>query len=49
MHNKGHERAHIHPNGWLSGVFYLNQPDVLDDPERNPDRLMSGCDMACSW
>ncbi|MEE8306708.1 MAG: tetratricopeptide repeat protein, partial [Gammaproteobacteria bacterium] len=21
MHNKGHERAHIHPNGWLSGVF----------------------------
>ena len=37
MHNKGHERAHIHPNGWLSGVFYLNLPDVLEDPERKPE------------
>jgi tetratricopeptide (TPR) repeat protein len=37
MHNKGHERAHIHPNGWLSGVFYLSLPDVLNDPDRQPE------------
>ncbi|MBI1180200.1 MAG: tetratricopeptide repeat protein, partial [Alphaproteobacteria bacterium] len=32
MHNRGHERPHIHPNGWLSGVFYLQLPPVIDDP-----------------
>lgn len=37
MNNKGHERAHIHPNGWLSGVFYLSLPDVLNDPTRKPE------------
>jgi tetratricopeptide (TPR) repeat protein len=31
MFDKGHERAHIHPNGWLSGVFYVNLPDVIND------------------
>ncbi len=35
MLDKGHERAHIHPNGWLSGVFYLQLPDLIDDPDRN--------------
>lgn len=29
MMNGGHEIAHIHPNGWLSGVFYVNLPDVI--------------------
>lgn len=37
MFNKGHERAHIHPRGWLSGVFYLDLPDLLDDPARAPE------------
>ena len=32
MHDQGHERAHIHPNGWLSGVFYLDLPDVIQNP-----------------
>ena len=35
MLDRGHERAHIHPNGWLSGVFYLQLPDLIDDPKRN--------------
>ena len=35
MFDKGHERAHIHPNGWLSGVFYLQLPDVIHDSERD--------------
>jgi len=37
MHDKGHERAHIHPNGWLSGVFYVQLPSVIEDPSRNPE------------
>lgn len=35
MFDRGHERAHIHPNGWLSGVFYLSLPDLVADPTRN--------------
>lgn len=31
MHSGGHEVAHIHPNGWLSGVFYVNLPDVIGE------------------
>jgi tetratricopeptide (TPR) repeat protein len=37
MHNRGHERPHIHPNGWLSGVFYLQLPSVIGDPARRPE------------
>ena len=37
LFDQGHERAHIHPNGWLSGVFYLSLPAVIDDPARNPE------------
>ncbi|MDA0339364.1 MAG: putative 2OG-Fe(II) oxygenase [Proteobacteria bacterium] len=29
MMNGGHEIAHIHPNGWLSGVFYVNLPEII--------------------
>lgn len=29
MMSGGHEAAHIHPNGWLSGVFYVNLPEVI--------------------
>ncbi|MDH3640748.1 MAG: putative 2OG-Fe(II) oxygenase [Gammaproteobacteria bacterium] len=35
MFDRGHERAHIHPNGWLSGVFYLSLPDLISDPSKN--------------
>lgn len=37
MHNRGHERPHIHPNGWLSGVFYLQLPAVINDAARRPE------------
>jgi hypothetical protein len=37
MFDKGHERAHIHPNGWLSGVFYLNLPELIHDPYKRPE------------
>ena len=35
LFDKGHERPHIHPKGWLSGVFYLSLPALIDDPARN--------------
>jgi uncharacterized protein (TIGR02466 family) len=36
LRNKGHERSHIHPNGWLSGVFYVQLPEIISDPESEP-------------
>ncbi|MDA0979420.1 MAG: putative 2OG-Fe(II) oxygenase [Proteobacteria bacterium] len=29
MNDRGHERPHIHPRGWLSGVFYLTLPEIV--------------------
>lgn len=37
MNDRGHERAHIHPKGWLSGVFYVQLPDVINDPAKHPE------------
>ncbi|MEQ9450136.1 MAG: putative 2OG-Fe(II) oxygenase [Pseudomonadales bacterium] len=37
MHDGGHERTHIHPNGWLSGVLYLRLPELIEAPERRPE------------
>jgi tetratricopeptide (TPR) repeat protein len=34
MQDGGHERSHIHPRGWLSGVFYVELPDLIGDPAR---------------
>jgi tetratricopeptide (TPR) repeat protein len=34
MLDGGHERSHIHPRGWLSGVFYVDLPDLIEDPAR---------------
>lgn len=36
LKNKGHERSHIHPNGWLSGVFYVQLPEIIDDAQFEP-------------
>ncbi|HEX7034161.1 MAG TPA: putative 2OG-Fe(II) oxygenase [Pseudomonadales bacterium] len=33
MQDGGHERPHIHPNGWISGVLYLALPALIDDPD----------------
>jgi len=36
LREKGHQAPHFHPNGWLSGVYYIEVPDDIreDDPER---------------
>ncbi|MDO5610876.1 MAG: tetratricopeptide repeat protein [Pseudomonadota bacterium] len=30
LHHDGHQSPHIHPAGWMSGVFYLDQGDAED-------------------
>ena len=29
LQSQGHQRAHIHPSGWLSGVFYVKVPSSI--------------------
>ena len=31
LKSQGHQRAHIHPDGWLSGVYYVKVPDSVSD------------------
>lgn len=40
MHSGGHEVAHIHPNGWLSGVFYVNLPEVIGAKDRGVEGFL---------
>ena len=30
----GHQDAHVHPAGWLSGVYYAKIPDVIGDKDQ---------------
>lgn len=31
LERQGHQSAHIHPTGWLSGVYYVQVPEVVSD------------------
>jgi hypothetical protein len=31
--NGGHQTEHIHPSGWISGVFYVQVPEYSDQSE----------------
>lgn len=33
MYSGGHQMGHIHPSGWLSGVTYLQLPEVLTESD----------------
>lgn len=37
MRSQGHQLAHTHPDGWVSGVYYLRVPGAIgeDDPEQS--------------
>lgn len=35
MNSQGYQLSHIHPSGWLSGVYYPRLPDVIDDDDPN--------------
>lgn len=34
LHQGGHQMPHIHPSGWLSGVYYVACPFQASDPDR---------------
>ena len=35
--SQGHQAAHIHPSGWLSGVYYVALPPVMSDASEESD------------
>lgn len=41
---QGHQRSHIHPAGWLSGVIYLEIPKLLDKNEGSIEFTLYGYD-----
>lgn len=38
----GHEGWHIHPDGWLSGVFYVEVPDLTQSGARHAGQIEFG-------
>lgn len=34
LDDQGHQAAHIHPGGWLSGVYYVSVPTAGDDADK---------------
>ena len=40
----GHQDSHIHPGGWLSGVFYLKIPENMDGQEGSIEFSLHGYD-----
>ena len=41
---QGHQKSHIHPTGWLSGVFYLKVPKLLNKNEGAIEFTLYGYD-----
>jgi len=54
MDRQGHQIPHIHPQAWLSGVYYVQLPDIVRSPSTNhegwiefgrpPDHYHCTCD-----
>ncbi len=43
LDSQGHQAAHLHPSGWLSGVYYPKVPDVIgSDPDGQPGWIEFG-------
>jgi uncharacterized protein (TIGR02466 family) len=42
VHHDGHQTPHIHPAGWISGVYYVEVPDVEPNPENSPGEIEFG-------
>ena len=41
---QGYQKSHIHPAGWLSGVFYLKVPKLLSENEGSIEFTLFGYD-----
>ena len=44
LFKQGHQKSHIHPTGWLSGVFYLKVPKLLNKNEGSIKFTLYGYD-----
>ena len=44
LKKEGYNKAHIHPSGWLSGVFYLDIPQNLKNKEGGIEFSLHGYD-----
>ena len=44
IYEQGHQISHNHPDGWISGVFYLKVPDDLLDNEGSIEFSIHGYD-----
>jgi uncharacterized protein (TIGR02466 family) len=42
LHQDGHETWHVHPHGWISGVYYVKVPRVAPSPGRHPGAIEFG-------
>jgi len=42
LYHDGHETWHIHPHGWISGVYYVKVPRVSPIPDRHPGAIEFG-------
>jgi len=44
LKKEGYNIPHIHPSGWVSGVFYLNVPEKLKNNEGGIEFSLHGYD-----
>ncbi len=42
LNGGGHHVDHIHPKGWISGVYYVDLPDCLEDESEKPGWIKFG-------
>jgi tetratricopeptide (TPR) repeat protein len=42
VHDDGHETWHLHPDGWVSGVYYVQVPDVETGAVGHPGAIEFG-------
>jgi tetratricopeptide (TPR) repeat protein len=42
LHHDGHQTPHIHPGGWISGVYYVEVPNVQANPDGNAGAIEFG-------
>jgi hypothetical protein len=42
VHHDGHETWHIHPSGWISGVYYVQIPEFESSSKKSPGAIEFG-------
>jgi tetratricopeptide (TPR) repeat protein len=42
VHDDGHETWHIHPSGWISGVYYVQVPEIELTQDKSPGAIEFG-------